>query len=159
MVSSATLAPLLLLTIDAFVPKSAQRSSPTVFMAKPKVFIDGEAGTTGLQVRDRLAKRDDLDIISAPNELRKDEATRKNLINEADAVILCKYLMRQRDDNHNASMKMKLDFEYLRDPPSVLHDCSALKYELKGRYMNYEAVVHTYCRTNSSHSCHNFYVL
>jgi len=57
--------------------------------AKPKVFIDGEAGTTGLQVRDRLAKRDDLDIISAPNELRKDEATRKNLINEADAVILC----------------------------------------------------------------------
>eukprot|EP00934_Nitzschia_sp_Nitz4_P005364 Nitzschia sp. Nitz4//scaffold125_size66327//63727//65139//NITZ4_006142-RA/size66327-augustus-gene-0.5-mRNA-1//1//CDS//3329534646//5354//frame0 len=54
-----------------------------------KVFIDGEAGTTGLQVRGRIEARSDLEIISAPFELRKDEATRKNLINEADAVILC----------------------------------------------------------------------
>ena len=58
--------------------------------AKPKVFIDGEAGTTGLQVYERLGKRDDLDIISIPAELRKDADTRKKLINEADAVILCK---------------------------------------------------------------------
>lgn len=54
-----------------------------------KVFIDGEAGTTGLQVRQRLEARDDLEIISPPSDLRKDEATRKKLINEADAVILC----------------------------------------------------------------------
>lgn len=54
-----------------------------------KVFIDGEAGTTGLQVRDRLSGRDDLEIISPPSDLRKDEATRKKFINEADAVILC----------------------------------------------------------------------
>lgn len=60
-------------------------------MAK-KVFIDGEAGTTGLQVRDRLSTRDDLEIISPPSDLRKDEATRKKFINEADAVILCKSL-------------------------------------------------------------------
>ena len=66
------------------------RSKSQVLHAKPKVFIDGEAGTTGIQVRDRLAKRDDLEIISAPSELRKDEAMRKKLINEADAVILCK---------------------------------------------------------------------
>jgi N-acetyl-gamma-glutamyl-phosphate reductase len=57
---------------------------------KYKVFIDGEAGTTGLQVRGRIEARDDLEIISAPDDLRKDEATRKKLINEADAVILCK---------------------------------------------------------------------
>ena len=65
--------------------------------AKKKVFIDGEAGTTGLQVRDRLADREDLEIISAPEDLRKDEATRKKLINEADAVILCKYIRRLPD--------------------------------------------------------------
>ena len=57
--------------------------------ATKKVFIDGEAGTTGLQVRYRLGKRTDIEIISPPSELRKDEETRKKFINEADAVILC----------------------------------------------------------------------
>lgn len=57
-------------------------------MAK-KVFIDGEAGTTGLQVRERLADRDDIEILTIPNDLRKDDATRKEYINKADAVILC----------------------------------------------------------------------
>lgn len=79
--------------IDAFAPslptENSLRRSIRLDMVK-KVFIDGEAGTTGLQVRDRLSKRDDLEIISAPFELRKDEETRKKLINEADAVILCK---------------------------------------------------------------------
>jgi len=54
-----------------------------------KVFIDGEAGTTGLQVRERLAERDDIEILTIPEDLRKDEATRKEYINKADAVILC----------------------------------------------------------------------
>ena len=61
-----------------------------------KVFIDGEAGTTGLQVRDRLGKRDDIDIISPPPELRKDEDTRRKFINEADAVILCEFVCAKR---------------------------------------------------------------
>ncbi|KAL7523231.1 hypothetical protein ACHAXR_000087 [Thalassiosira sp. AJA248-18] len=71
---------------------SSRATSATTALAasKKKIFIDGEAGTTGLQVRDRLAKRDDLEIISIADELRKDADERKRLINEADCVILCK---------------------------------------------------------------------
>ncbi|KAL7427592.1 hypothetical protein ACHAXM_000896 [Skeletonema potamos] len=68
---------------------SSARGSKQQLHAKKKIFIDGEAGTTGLQVRDRLAKRDDLEIISIAEDLRKDVNERKRLINEADCVILC----------------------------------------------------------------------
>ncbi len=56
---------------------------------KKKVFIDGKAGTTGLRIEERLAGRDDIEIISLPEELRKDTAARKKIINEADFVFLC----------------------------------------------------------------------
>jgi len=77
-------------TVSAFTAGGIPRSSSWSLLAKPKVFIDGEAGTTGLQVRERLETRDDLEIVSIPYDLRKDEDTRKKLINEADVVILCK---------------------------------------------------------------------
>ena len=54
-----------------------------------KIFIDGEAGTTGLQIRERLAGRDDLIMLSIPADKRKDIDTRAALLNEADVAILC----------------------------------------------------------------------
>ena len=55
----------------------------------PSVFIDGEAGTTGLQILQRLSDRTDLKLLSIDPALRKDAATRAQLLNSADAVILC----------------------------------------------------------------------
>lgn len=54
-----------------------------------KVFIDGKEGTTGLQIFDRLGKRDDVEIITLPEELRKDVKARKECLNSADICFLC----------------------------------------------------------------------
>ena len=54
-----------------------------------KIFIDGEAGTTGLQIRERLAGRRDLDVLSIAADKRKDQDERKRLLNAADVAILC----------------------------------------------------------------------
>ena len=54
-----------------------------------KVFIDGSAGTTGLRIFERLVDRDDVELLTLPEEKRKDSAARKEMLNKADVVFLC----------------------------------------------------------------------
>ncbi|AWC24449.1 MULTISPECIES: N-acetyl-gamma-glutamyl-phosphate reductase [Aminobacter] len=56
---------------------------------KPKIFIDGEHGTTGLQIRTRLAARDDLAVLSIPEAERRNVDLRAERLHEADVAILC----------------------------------------------------------------------
>lgn len=54
-----------------------------------KIFIDGGAGTTGLSIKERLSTMKDIELITLPEELRKDESARKEAMNSAEVVFLC----------------------------------------------------------------------
>jgi N-acetyl-gamma-glutamyl-phosphate reductase len=55
----------------------------------PKIYIDGQAGTTALRIRDWLAGRTDLEVVTLPDALRKDPAARKQALRDAAVVLLC----------------------------------------------------------------------
>ena len=56
---------------------------------KHRIFIDGQAGTTGLEIHARLSERPDLQLLEIDPRRRKDPAARRELLNAADAVVLC----------------------------------------------------------------------
>ena len=58
-------------------------------MNKPKIYIDGQEGTTGLQIYERLGGRDDLELLLIDEDKRKDTEERRKFLNAADLVFLC----------------------------------------------------------------------
>ncbi|MFT7684928.1 MAG: N-acetyl-gamma-glutamyl-phosphate reductase [Candidatus Azotimanducaceae bacterium] len=66
-----------------------------------KIFIDGQAGTTGLQIHQRLKSRTDIELLSISDEDRKNPAAKQSLLEEADISILC-----LPDDAARASVKL-----------------------------------------------------
>ena len=58
-------------------------------MAKTKVYIDGQAGTTGLQIFDRIGSREDLELMRIDEDKRHDNEERRKFLNAADIVFLC----------------------------------------------------------------------
>src|SRR6266566_6959325 len=54
-----------------------------------RLFIDGAAGTTGLEIRERLQSRGELSLVALDDKRRKDAAARAAALNDADVVILC----------------------------------------------------------------------
>ena len=58
-------------------------------MMKPKIYIDGQEGTTGLRIFERVGCRDDIEVLRIDPALRKDVSERKRLINASDITFLC----------------------------------------------------------------------
>lgn len=78
-----------------------------------KVFIDGSAGTTGLQIYDRLVARNDIELITLAEDVRKDPEHRKQALNSADIAFLC-----LPDDAAREAVAM------LENPDTVILDTS-----------------------------------
>ena len=86
-----------------------------------RIFIDGSAGTTGLRIRERLEAREDIELLSIREELRKDAAERKRMLNAADVVFLC-----LPDDAAREAVAM------IENPDTVVIDASTAHRTLEG---------------------------
>ena len=90
-------------------------------MNRLTIFIDGEAGTTGLQIRARLAGRSDLEIVSIDSAKRKDDAERSKLLNSVDLAVLCLH-----DDLARAAVAM------IHNPQTRVLDASTAHRVMSG---------------------------
>lgn len=72
-----------------FLKNSFQSSERQGESMKTRIYIDGQSGTTGLQIYDRIGVRSDLELLRIPEEKRHDPAERKKYLNAADLVFLC----------------------------------------------------------------------
>ena len=90
-------------------------------MNRLTIFIDGEAGTTGLQIRARLAGRSDLEIVSIDSAKRKDDTERSKLLNSVDLAVLCLH-----DDLARAAVAM------IHNPQTRVLDASTAHRVMSG---------------------------
>jgi N-acetyl-gamma-glutamyl-phosphate reductase len=90
----------------------------TLSSAKPKIFIDGEAGTTGLQIRERLELMPTVTLLSIDPAKRKDAGARKEMMRQADLMILCLH-----DDHAREAVAMAAELG--ADAPRILDASTA----------------------------------
>ena len=86
-----------------------------------KVFIDGSAGTTGLRIYERLGAREDITLITLPEEKRKDVDARREALNNCDVAFLC-----LPDDAARESVSL------VTNPDTVIIDTSTAHRTLEG---------------------------
>ncbi len=84
---------------------------------KFKVFIDGESGTTGLRIKERL-NRDDIELLQIPYDKRHDEEEIKKYINESDVTFLC-----LPDDVSDVHYKFKTNPNTILIDAATIHRC------------------------------------
>jgi N-acetyl-gamma-glutamyl-phosphate reductase len=87
-------------------------------MVTKRVFIDGEAGTTGLQIRERLANHNAIELVSIAPELRKDAQAKQEIMRHVDLVILCLH-------DEAAIESVKLIDAMVGDKPKILDASTA----------------------------------